>query len=43
MVSKLLVGLNDEPAEDDKAGDNEIEECASVLGEVSFKLPRDFG
>ena len=43
MVSKLLVGLNDEPAENDKAGDNEIEECAWVLGEVSFRLPRNFG
>ena len=30
MVSKALVCLNDEPAEDDKAGDNEVEECAWV-------------
>ena len=43
MVSKLLVSLNDEPAEDDKAGDNEVEECAWVPGEVSFRLPRNFG
>ena len=43
MVSKLLDSLNDEPAEDDKAGDNEAEECVCVPGEVSFRLPRNFG
>ena len=43
MGSKALVSLNDEPAEDDKAGDNEVEECAWVPGEVSFRLPRNFG
>jgi hypothetical protein len=32
MVSKLLVILNDEPSENDKAGDNEVEECAWVPG-----------
>ena len=51
MVSKPLVSLNDEPAEDDKAVDNEVEDCAWVLGElklvlgyqetlVSLRLPR---
>ena len=29
---------NDETAEDDKAGDNEIEECAWVLGELKSVL-----
>ena len=43
MVSKLLVSLNDEPAEDDKAGDNEVEEFTWVPVEVSFRLPRNFG
>jgi hypothetical protein len=38
MVSKLLVSPNDEPAEDDKAGNNEIEECTWVPGEVSLRL-----
>jgi hypothetical protein len=42
MVSKLLVSLNDELAEDDKAGDNEAEEYVWVPGEVSFRLPRNF-
>ena len=42
-MSKPLVCLNDEPAEDDKAGDNEVEECASVPRELSFRLPRNFG
>jgi hypothetical protein len=51
MVSKPFVCLNDEPSEDDKAGDNEVEECAWVPGElksvlgyqgnlVSIRLPR---
>jgi hypothetical protein len=46
MVSKLLVSLNDEPDEDDKAGDNKVGECAWVPGEVSFRLiviSRNFG
>ena len=43
MVSKLLVSLNDEQAEDDEAGDNEVEESAWVPGEVSFRLPSNFG
>jgi hypothetical protein len=30
MVSKPLVSLNDDQAEDDKAGDNEVEKCAWV-------------
>ena len=34
MVSKPLVCLNDEPAEDDKAGDNEADKCVWVPGEV---------
>ena len=42
-VLKPFVSLNDEPAEDDKAGDNEVEECACVLREVSFMLQRNFG
>jgi hypothetical protein len=49
-VSKPFVSLNDEPAEDDKAGDNEVEECACVPREivlgyqgtlVSQRLPRN--
>ena len=43
MVSKPLVSLNHEPAEDDKAGDNEVEEFTWVPVEVSFRLPRIFG
>ena len=43
MVSKPFVSLNDEPAEDDKAGDNEVEECAWVPGGVNFRLARNFG
>jgi hypothetical protein len=43
MMSNILVSLNDEPAEDDKASDNEAEECVWVPGEVSFRLPRNFG
>jgi hypothetical protein len=50
MVSKPCVCLNDEPSEDDKAGDNEVEECVwgelkTVLGYqrnlVSIRLPRN--
>ena len=41
MVSKPFVCLNDEPSEDDKAGDNEVEECSWVPGEVNFRLPRN--
>jgi hypothetical protein len=51
LVSKPFVCENDETAEDDKAGNNEVEECALVLGElksvlgyqgtlVSLRLPR---
>ena len=36
MVSKI--SPNEKPFEDDKAGDNEVEECAWVPGEVSFRL-----
>jgi hypothetical protein len=43
MVSKPLFSLNDEPAAEDKAGDNEVEECAGVPGEVSFMITRNFG
>ena len=42
-MSKPFVSLNDEQAEDDKAGDNAVEECACVQKEVSFSLPRNFG
>ena len=42
MVSTLLDSLYDEPAEDDKAGDNEAEECVCGPGEVSFRLPMKF-
>ena len=38
MVSKPLVRLNDEPAEDEKAGDNEVEECAWVPGDLKLVL-----
>jgi hypothetical protein len=38
MVSKPLVSPNEKPSEDVKAGDNEVEECAWVPGEVSFRL-----
>jgi hypothetical protein len=51
--AKPLVSLNDEPAEDDEAGDNEVEECAWVPKElklvlgyqgtlVSIRLPRSW-
>jgi hypothetical protein len=30
MVSNSVVSLNDEPAEDDEAGDNEVEEKSRV-------------
>jgi hypothetical protein len=33
MVSKPWVSPNEKPSEDDKAGDNEVEECACALGE----------
>ena len=38
MVSKLFVCLNDEPAEDDKACDNKVGECAWVQGELKSVL-----
>jgi hypothetical protein len=38
MVSKPLVSPNEKPSDDDKAGDNEVEECGWVPGEVSFRL-----
>ena len=38
MVSKLIVCENDETAEDDKAGDYEVVECARVLGELKSVL-----
>ena len=43
MVSKPLISPKEKPSEDDKAGDNEVEECACVPREVSFRLPRNFG
>ena len=36
MVSKPLVCENDETGEDEKAGDNEVEECALVPGELKL-------
>jgi hypothetical protein len=36
MVFKPVVCLNDEPAEDDKAG--EIEQCGPILGELKSAL-----
>ena len=38
MLSKPFVCLNDEPAEDDKADDNEVEECVSVPRELNSVL-----
>ena len=38
MVSKPLVCENDETGEDDKADDNEVEECAWVPGELKSVL-----
>ena len=38
MVSKPFVCENDETAEDEKAGDNNVEECAWVLGELMSVL-----
>jgi hypothetical protein len=40
MMSKPLVSLNDEPAENDKVCDNEVDESVWVPGEVSLRLPR---
>ena len=37
-VSNPFVCLNDEPAEDDKADDNEVEECVSVPRELNSVL-----
>ena len=34
MVSKPLVSPNEKPSEDDKAGDNEVEDSAFVPREV---------
>ena len=34
MVSKPYVCENDETTKDTKAGDDEVEECAQVLGEL---------
>ena len=38
MGSKPIVCLNDEPADDDKAGDNEVDECGWVPGELKSVL-----
>ena len=38
MVSKPYVCENDETAKDTKAGDDEVEECVSVLGELKSVL-----
>ena len=38
MVSKLFVCLNDDKAEDDKAVDNKVGECAWVPGELKSVL-----
>jgi hypothetical protein len=38
MVSKPFFTPNEKPSEDDKAGDNEVEERAWVPGKVSFRL-----
>ena len=34
MVAKSFVCVNDETAKDDKTGDNEVEDCAWVPGEL---------
>jgi hypothetical protein len=40
-VSKPFACLNDEPSEDDKDGDNKVEECDWALGElVGPRVPR---
>ena len=36
MVSKPYVCENDETTKDTKAGDDEVEECAQVLGELKL-------
>ena len=38
MVSKPYVCENDETTKDTKAGDDEVEECVSVLGELKSVL-----
>jgi hypothetical protein len=38
MLAKPFVRLNDKPAEDDKAGDNEVGECVLVPGELKSVL-----
>ena len=38
MVSKPYVCENDETTKDTKAGDDEVEECVSVLGELKSAL-----
>ena len=38
MMSKPFVCLNDGPAEDDKAGDSQVEQCAWVPGDLKSVL-----